>query len=219
METTTAKIQNPSDDGFILLHRKALQKGWLKNHKLWVFWTWCLLKASHKNHIQIIGYQEIQLLPGQFIFGRKKAAAELGMTEREVRTVLYSLVTMGNVTIKTTNKYSIISIINWSTYQHPANSKRPPKRQTNDQQRSTDNNGNNENKEKNIYGDFVLMTDVEYQKLLQRFGEQKTRDWIETLNNGIGSKGYKYKSHYHTILSWERNKKSEVKKPLGDLSY
>lgn len=53
--------------------------------------------------------------------------------------------------------------------------------------------------------DFVYLTIEEYQKLVTRFGEEKTKRLIEQLNNGIGSKGYKYKSHYFTILSWERN--------------
>jgi len=138
------------EDGFILLYRKVLQKGWLKKHKLWAFWCWSLLKASHQEHVQIVGLHEVTLLPGQFVFGRKKAAEELNMTEREVRTVLHFLLTSQNVTIKTTNKYSIVSIINWDAYQHPITTKRPSKRHINDQQVTTNNNGNNGN-EKYIY--------------------------------------------------------------------
>ena len=64
----------------------------------------------------------------------------------------------------------------------------------------------NENKDinKDKYLDFVFLTKNEYDKLTEQFGEQGTKDRIEVLNNGIGSKGYKYKSHYFTILSWER---------------
>ena len=57
---------------------------------------------------------------------------------------------------------------------------------------------------KYIYMDFVLLNDDEYQKLVKRFGEEGTQERIERLNNYIGSKGDKYKSHYHTILVWER---------------
>lgn len=64
-----------------------------------------------------VGYQEITLKPGQFIFGRKVASIELKMSERTVRTCLHSLEKTQNVTIKTTNKFSIISIVNWSIYQ------------------------------------------------------------------------------------------------------
>jgi len=57
-------------------------------------------------------------------------------------------------------------------------------------------------KEKHL--EFVFLTKDEYEKLLKEFGDAKLKRWIETLNNYIGSKGKKYKSHYHTILNWER---------------
>ncbi len=59
-------------------------------------------------------------------------------------------------------------------------------------------------KDKEKYGDFVLLAKIEYERLVKRFGEDGTKDRIDNLNEGIGSKGYKYDSHYHTILSWER---------------
>lgn len=62
----------------------------------------------------------------------------------------------------------------------------------------------NDSYTKKPFGDFVLLTDGEYQKLIERFGKSIADEKIEALNNGIGSKGYKYTSHYHTILSWHR---------------
>jgi len=103
--------------GYVRLWRKSLDAGWIRNHKLWAFWTYCLMKASHKEFDAIVGLQIVHLMPGQFIFGRKKAAEETGLTEREIRTILDFLRKAGNLTIKTTNKFSIISIINWNTYQ------------------------------------------------------------------------------------------------------
>jgi len=94
------------------------------------------LKASHKGVYIIVGYQKVNLLPGQFVFGRKKASKETGLTEREIRTIIDFLKTSGNLTIKSTNKFSIITIVNWRTYQadevdndqqndQPPTSKRP----------------------------------------------------------------------------------------------
>ena len=61
-------------------------------------------------------------------------------------------------------------------------------------------------KRKRVYGEFnnVLLTDEEYQKLINRFGEQGTKERIENLSEGIASKGYKYNIHYATILAWKR---------------
>lgn len=62
--------------------------------------------------------------------------------------------------------------------------------------------------------DCVELTKEEYDRLINKFGEKGAKDRIEELNTGIMSKGYKYNSHYHTILSWERNRKTdEIKKP------
>ncbi|MCX5827677.1 MAG: hypothetical protein NTV58_06715 [Deltaproteobacteria bacterium] len=103
--------------GYVKLWRKSLDAGWIRNHKLWAFWTWCLMKASYRDFGAVVGLQIVRLTPGQFIFGLKKASMETGLTIREIRTILYTLSKAGNLTIKTTNKYSVISIINWPTYQ------------------------------------------------------------------------------------------------------
>lgn len=67
-------------------------------------------------------------------------------------------------------------------------------------------------KPKKRYGEFnnVLLTDSEYGKLLKRFGEDRAKHWIKSLSEGIESKGYKYHSHYATILRWvEREEKRQ----------
>ena len=48
----------------------------------------------------------------------------------------------------------------------------------------------------NKYADFVSMTEEEYQKLLEQFGQAGTNDRIERLNLYKGSTGKKYKSDY-----------------------
>jgi len=107
--------------GYVKLWRKSLDAGWLQNSKLWAFWCWCLMKASYKEYDLIVGCQQVHLMPGDFVFGRKAAAKELRISEQTIRTLLNFLKTSRNLTTKTTNKFSIISIINWSTYQEDEN--------------------------------------------------------------------------------------------------
>jgi len=59
-----------------------------------------------------------------------------------------------------------------------------------------------EKKEKLL--DCVLLSASEQKKLMERFSVEGFKERVRALNDGIMSKGYKYKSHYHTILSWER---------------
>lgn len=59
---------------------------------------------------------------------------------------------------------------------------------------------------KKAYGEFenVLLSDEEHGKLIEKFGAEGAKDRIENLSSGLESKGYKYKNHYATILTWER---------------
>ena len=57
-------------------------------------------------------------------------------------------------------------------------------------------------KVKDKYKEYILLTKEEYNKLVDKFGKPTTEECITRLNNYIGSKGKKYKSHYHTILTW-----------------
>jgi hypothetical protein len=107
--------------GYVKLWRKLIDAGWLKQPKLCAFWIWCLLKASHKEMDIIVGSQKVHIMPGDFIFGLNTASKELKMPMQPIRTCLAFLKTSQNITIKTTNKYSVISIINWSLYQSDEN--------------------------------------------------------------------------------------------------
>ncbi len=61
----------------------------------------------------------------------------------------------------------------------------------------------NKAKENKIkYAEFVTMTESEYQKLVENFGERATREMIVILDNYKGAKGKRYKSDYRAILSW-----------------
>lgn len=73
---------------------------------------------------------------------------------------------------------------------------------------------------KNKYLDFVKLSCDEHAKLIEKYGEEKTNGCIEILNNYLGAKGDKYKSHYHAILSWvaERyDKDHRFDLPKGDV--
>lgn len=71
------------------------------------------------------------------------------------------------------------------------------------------------NNEKVKHMDFIYLTDIEYDKLVKGLGESRVIGLIEDLNNYIGSTGKKYKSHYFTILMWDRmdKKRKEARNP------
>jgi hypothetical protein len=79
------------------------------------------------------------LEPGQFVCGRKQIAKELNMTERQVRYYFSTLELRQNLVIKTSNKFSVVTVVNWQSYQFNENelSNKGP---TKGQQRATYNN-------------------------------------------------------------------------------
>ena len=66
---------------------------------------------------------------------------------------------------------------------------------------------------KHKYGEYqnVLLTDEEYQKLTDEYGEDKRDKCIEKLSGYLASKGDKYKSHYATIRNWVKDAVNEHK--------
>jgi hypothetical protein len=107
-----------SQQGWVKIHRSVMGKGWLTNPKLWTFWSYCLLKASHKQTTTLVGNQQVFLEPGQFVFGRKRAATDLDMSEKNIRTFVETLVRMGNLrAIKRASKYTVFFVVNWVRYQ------------------------------------------------------------------------------------------------------
>jgi len=107
--------------GFIKLHRAILNSEVFQNEALLKVWIWCLLKASYKKYSYSIpagkGTAIIDLEPGQFAFGRKTAALELKMTESGLYKRILKLKHSGNITVESNNRFSIITIVKWITYQ------------------------------------------------------------------------------------------------------
>ena len=111
--------------GYIKLHRKTLDSQVFRNDGLFRLWIWCLLRANFKEGWLAVktgkGETQVKILPGQFVFGRKSAAKELKVNPETIRKRMDKLKTIGNVTIESTTKYSIISIVNWDSYQNIEN--------------------------------------------------------------------------------------------------
>lgn len=189
-------------EGWIKLHRKLLDSPVFSNPKLLKVWVWCLLKASHEPYEVIIGLQTVGISRGQFVFGLNKASSELDIPIRSLRDYLNALKRNGMVAIKTTNKYSVLTVENYDFYQDCSTKNgelTANKPQTNRNiQEEKENN-------KKPYGEFqnVRLTDIELGKLKEKF-PQDYKDRIEKLSAYKRSKGKRYKSDYATILNWAR---------------
>lgn len=103
--------------GFVKLWRKTLDSGLLQNGPAWQLFGYLLLRATHKPYRTIVGGVVCELVPGEVVFGRSKAAADLGLGEQQIRTALNLLKKMKIATSRSTNKFTVVSLVNWHHYQ------------------------------------------------------------------------------------------------------
>ena len=102
-----------------------MAQGWVKIYREIIHWQWygdinvtrvfihLLLTVNHKD----TQWQGIMIEPGQRVTSMATLEKELGMTARKIRTALSKLEKSGIVSIKTTSRYTLISIVNWGKYQ------------------------------------------------------------------------------------------------------
>ena len=127
-------------NGFIKIHRKLLEWEWFSDsHTLHVF-MFLLLKSNWKD----TSWNGIALLPGQLVTSVKSICEATSLTPRSVRTCINRLKSTSTITTKTTNKYTLITIDKWASYQieddettNKTTSIATNERQTNDKQTTT----------------------------------------------------------------------------------
>lgn len=213
---------------WIKIHRKILNWGWYTDANTFRVFMHLLLNASWED----TEYKGIKIPRGSLITGRKKISNQLKMTEQQVRTVLDHLKATNEITIKTTNKYSIITIVNYQKYQEkkqkitnkPTNNL-TNKQPTSNQQATTyieyieyKNNRERENRERE--SDFVAPTladIISYSKTLgvddseycERFyNHYEAIGWI----NGSGHRIKKWKLIFNNWCKKDKKIKKQEKK-------
>jgi len=170
--------------------------------------VWCGKKASHKKRIIPFktgkGSVEVELQPGQLIFGRHKAAGQLFMNPNTVWKRINKLKTLGFLTIESNNQYSIISICNYKEMQEPikhtSNSGSTKQRHSKDTANNTKDTLDNDDKENNtitpreifnLWNKYAVngiqplkaLTSVRIDKIKTRLKENDNIDyWIEVFS-------------------------------------
>lgn len=137
-----------TSNGYIKLHRKLLNWGWYKDQNTLAVFLHLLLIANFAE----TEYMGTKIYPGQAVIGRKSLAEALGMSEQNVRTALNHLKSTNEITIKVTNKFSVVTIVKWELYQVNVAevTNKSTNKLTNDQPATNHTIRNKESK--NIYG-------------------------------------------------------------------
>ncbi|MCI6265829.1 MAG: DnaD domain protein [Erysipelotrichaceae bacterium] len=180
------------NSGFIVIHRKILDWEWYGDTNTVRLFIHCLLKANWENK----QWQGIEIKRGSFVTGRKILAKETGLSEQQVRTSLNKLISTNEITKRTTNKYTVLTINNYCKYQD-YNQQITNNQPTNNQQITTTKQLNNKTNNNiiNIY-EFIerefgrTLSSVEYEEINNWKDTELTRYAIKqaVLNNKCGVK-------------------------------
>jgi len=141
--------------GWIKLHRKLIEWEWFHQPEMLLVFIYLLLKANHQDGT----WQGIPIKKGQLVTGRKRLSEETGLSEQKIRGCLKRLKSTSDITIKPTNRFSLITICNYCTYQpdvitanqpasQPANQQITNKQPTDNQQITTNNKVKKEKNDK-----------------------------------------------------------------------
>ncbi len=99
--------------GYVKLHRSLLGWAWHDDPATgWLFINLVLMA----NHVPS-EWRGISIQRGQLVTGRKALAEQTGLSEQSVRTALNHLKSTGEITISPTNKFSLVTIVNYGKFQ------------------------------------------------------------------------------------------------------
>ena len=193
---------------WVKLFSKFMKWEWYKDSNTKGVFIHCLISANWKD-----GRFEGRVIKrGSFVTGRKKLAEELGMSEQQIRTALKHLISTNEITIATTNKYSVITIVNYEMYQQvnqQNNQQLTNNQPTTNQQLTTSKKGRREEGKKYI---FIPPTVEEVRSYCS---ERKNNVDPQTFVDFYQGKGWmvgknKMKDWKAAVRTWERSRKESV---------
>lgn len=133
-------------NGWVKLHRKILKWQWYTDIPCRILFEHLLFTVNHKPN----KWLKYNIEAGQKITSLGKLALETGLSLRQVRTALDKLKSTGELTCRSDNKFTLITIVNYTQYQiddRQSDNQVTSQRQTDDKPATTNNN------EKNIKND------------------------------------------------------------------
>lgn len=132
-----------TNHGFVLIWRKILETSFYRDSYAFHLATHCLLRANHKDSEILFNNEKLVIKRGQFVSGRDSLYRETGIKKSTIRNKLALLKNIGFLDIKSNNKFSVITICNYESYQNTKkilDSKKDNQRTARGQPEDTNNN-------------------------------------------------------------------------------
>lgn len=215
------------------MKNKGWVKLWREQYDSWISkkpfcdgYAWCYLyqRANHKKGMVNFRNEYIEIGRGQLLTSKLNLQEIFGWTYRHVENLLKALENDEMITYRTTNRYIVITIINYNKYQ---DSNEQSEEQNDDQIRNRlgtrqhkqecKEHIHKEGGDKKLFLDSIYLTTNEYEKLINEYGKKVIEKEIEDLQKYIAKTGTKYNSHYLTIKAWIRKERRESESKDNEL--
>ena len=202
--------------GWIKLHRKFIEWEWFSVDEMVKLFIYLLLSANHEDG----NFQGVEVKRGQVITGLNRLSFNTGISIQTLRTCLKRLEKTAEINIQSTNKFSIITICNYDTYQteQQSTNNQPNKPLTNNQQATNkqlttnknDNNVENDNNENNTVNKPKRFVKPTIEEIKAYCIERKNNVDAEHFYNKYEANGWKVgnvgmKNWKSAIITWEKN--------------
>lgn len=125
-----------SDTGFVKFHRKITEWEWYSDANTFRVFFHLILTANYEDK----KWQGITIKRGQRVSSYEKIAEELKLSIKQVRIAIDKLKRTNDVAIKSTNRYSVFTVVNYNKYQDNGRQngkQRADRGQTDGKQRAT----------------------------------------------------------------------------------
>lgn len=99
--------------GYIKLHRKITSWEWYDDPAVFRVFIHLLLHANYEDR----KWHGIEIRRGEYLTSRAKLAAETKLSEQTIRRALTCLKSTNEITIRTTKRWSLITVENYTKYQ------------------------------------------------------------------------------------------------------
>ncbi len=192
---------------FIKLDRNILDWRWYKDTTTKALFIHLLLRANIKDN----DFMTETIHRGELATSYATLAAETGLSYKQVRAGLGHLIETGEVAVRRHSKFSVISILRYDFYQARGQSQGNSEGNHRAIKGQQSKNDKNIKEPKELYGPYgrVKLSGDDYQKLVAQYGEEKTSELIEALDEYKEATGKTYQNDAAAIRTFARNRKPE----------
>jgi len=226
-------------NGYVLLHRKIIDWEWWDDLKTSRLFETLIMLANHK----AADWHGITIKRGQLIASQDSMAEKAHLTRQSVRTSLNKLKSTNEITIKSTRHFSLITINKYNEFQAPwdiestnnLTNNLTINQPTANQQLTTNNNDNNENKiiyppvlpaekplrrenGKHLFKHSPYFELKQFSARLENWPVEKIAYYHQAAIDYSDANGTQYLNWIAAVKNWDRRRPDEWKKNLPNQS-